>query len=352
MDNIVPIKAVVSKIEDVETFDGLENDWTALSQESNALFLSYDWMRTCYTIFHKDDSLLIFTLRIDDQISAIVPLVIRKKRKGFVKILEYIGSRFHYEPCGILSNSLGIKYLDRVLTEIYKIKLPLYLKRGQHNDIVRCMAEHGIAYDIFTAVSAPFVPVTGTFETFASNLSKQRRYDLKRARRRAEQRGTVKFEILKPNQGEVIELLQICYRIEASGWKSQKGSAILNHYLPLRDFFNSYATKAAEKGIFRIGLMYIADAPVAMLFGVEYAKCFWVLKTGYDEEFSECSPGIQLMHECVRYSFANDLDRFEFLGSDEAWVHIWAKYCVHTYSDVNIYPNCYRGFFARFLKAK
>jgi hypothetical protein len=62
---------------------------------------------------------------------------------------------------------------------------------------------------------------------------------------------------------------------------------------------------------------------VAAQLSVEYADRLWVLKIGYDERWSRCSPGWQLLAETMRDAFDRRLRSYEFLGSDEPWLHGW-----------------------------
>jgi hypothetical protein len=63
--------------------------------------------------------------------------------------------------------------------------------------------------------------------------------------------------------------------------------------------------------------------PAASQLMLDYGNRLWVLKVGYDETFSRCSPGILLMHNVVREAFERGYHAFEFLGSNEPWVKIW-----------------------------
>jgi len=91
----------------------------------------------------------------------------------------------------------------------------------------------------------------------------------------------------------------------------------------MRQFFLRYATLAAESGLVRFSFLDLDAKAVAAQLSVEYADRLWVLKIGYDEAWSRLSPGWQLMAETVRYAFDRKLKSFEFLGSDEAWLHRW-----------------------------
>ena len=81
-----------------------------------------------------------------------------------------------------------------------------------------------------------------------------------------------------------------------------------------------------------------------MQIGLEHANRFWVLKIGYDEKWAKCSPGIQLTMETIRYAFDRGLEAYEFLGSDEPWLHAWARQS-HSYTSIGFYPLGFCGLY-------
>jgi CelD/BcsL family acetyltransferase involved in cellulose biosynthesis len=111
-------------------------------------------------------------------------------------------------------------------------------------------------------------------------------------------------------------------RIEAAGWKYRNGSS-LQQRDSLRRFFLRYALLASEAGVLRFSFLDVGGKPIAAQLSIECADRLWVLKIGYDEAWSRCSPGWQLLAETMRYAFERKLKSYEFLGSDEPWLHGW-----------------------------
>jgi len=123
---------------------------------------------------------------------------------------------------------------------------------------------------------------------------------------------------------ELDPLLEEAFQVEASGWKGHKGTALASDLLR-QSFYRRYAAAACEKGILRLSLLRIGGRAAAMQFAVEWGKRFWLLKIGYDEEFSRCSPGTLLMLETLRYAAGRGLQSYEFLGVVEPWLAAWTK---------------------------
>ena len=105
--------------------------------------------------------------------------------------------------------------------------------------------------------------------------------------------------------------------MEAAGWKGDRGTA------PAKDaargaFFRRYASAAAREGILRLGFMRLGGRAIAMQLAVECGERFWSFKTGYDEAFTDFSPGILLDMHLLARSAALGLRSFELLGFPDA----------------------------------
>jgi CelD/BcsL family acetyltransferase involved in cellulose biosynthesis len=71
--------------------------------------------------------------------------------------------------------------------------------------------------------------------------------------------------------------------------------------------------------------MRLDGRAVATQLAVECAGKFWLLKIGYDEDYSDCSPGMLLMLETLKYASDAGLESYEFLGTAEAWTRRWTE---------------------------
>ena len=85
-------------------------------------------------------------------------------------------------------------------------------------------------------------------------------------------------------------------RVESSGWKAHNGSSLTQRH-KLRRFFLNYTTRASQSGLVRFAFLDVNGTSIAAQLMVEYLDRLWVLKIGYDEAWSRCSPGWLLMAE-------------------------------------------------------
>jgi len=176
---------------------------------------------------------------------------------------------------------------------------------------------------------------------YEKKLSSKSRYTLRRARKRAEERGSVHMEILSPTVDNIEQYLEEIFRVESLSWKEQDGAS-MSKDSELRRFFFHYTHSALRQRTLRIGFLRINSTVVAFQIAVEFSKRYWVLKIGYDESYAQCSPGVLLMHEAIQYAFDKKLEAFEFMGYDEQWLHMWTDE-MHHFTGIHTYPISFKG---------
>ena len=174
------------------------------------------------------------------------------------------------------------------------------------------------------AVSSPVIQLDDGWVDPQRRFNSGRRSDFRRALRRAGEQGEVTFEILTPSPGELGPLLDEAFEVEAAGWKGAKGTALRLDPV-VGQFFRNYSAAAAKEGILRLAFMRIGGRAVATQLAVEYARRFWLLKIGYDESLSRCSPGTLLMLHTLGDAAARGLAGYEFLGAEAPWTAMWTS---------------------------
>jgi CelD/BcsL family acetyltransferase involved in cellulose biosynthesis len=329
---------VLSKKEKIST---LCSDWNHLARKHGTPLLSFEWFFSCMETFYSEKDIRIIIFKSESRTRAIAPLVSVKRKS--TQWLELMGVTFLYEPCGLLYDSN--ESLRKLLAGITSLKLPVILQRVPSNSsIIRELRDTALFKGFFVekeTAHSGYIPVTTSWENYFSSLSAQRRYDLRRKRRRAEKHGKVHIRIFSPEVKELDKYLTRAFAVEAAGWKGRRGSALTKNK-KLEKFFRFFLESACRNGTLRLCFYTIAERPVGMLIGLNDADCFWVLKLGYDEQWAHCSPGIQITNETIRYAFKSNLTSYEFLGSHEQWQTAWHP-DTHPLSTVLFFPSSPAG---------
>jgi CelD/BcsL family acetyltransferase involved in cellulose biosynthesis len=328
-------------IDDVARLAELESGWEKLEASSTSPMESFGWaMASAVSLAREQAPHVVVTTR-DDTPCAIAPLA-RCRGWGLGR-LEVLGMSRLNEPGDLIF--ADHEALSELIEQVVRLRRPLLLGRLPSDSPTIQRLKQACRRRALVIVrpqaSCPYIPLDESWLEPESHLSSRRRSDYRRALRRAEKRGTVRAEVLTPQPEEVEELLDIAFEIEARSWKGAAGTALAND--PNRGrFIREFSEWASHRGRLRICLLRIGDELAAMQVAVEQAARLSLLKIGFDPVLADCSPGILLLAESLRYAARQRLASFEFLGTVEPWTRVWTEHeraCVA----VRVYPFGLRG---------
>lgn len=319
--------------------------WNKLAAQSGSPLLSADWFIACAEALSIETDLRVVVVWSGGVLCAVAPLVV--VRRNGVEWLELLGTSALYEPSEFLYDD--VPSLQCLVSEVASLRMPVMLVRipagSPLRSVVRGLACHKVVVFDRPTANAAYINRRGSWEEYYHSISGQRRYDYQRKQKRTRRFGEVAVRIERPGSPtELQPMLAEVFRIEGIGWKGRAGSALLsNSYV--RQVVSRYSEMACERGELRICFLEVGGVPIATLLAVESARRFWVLKMGYDEQWAQCSPGIQLTMETIRYAFEQGLEGYEFLGSEESWQMTW-PHDSRAFLSLVLYPVSRRGLLA------
>ena len=327
---------MIEIISDLNEMQSLAAAWNALADWSKNPLLRHEWFAACAEAFCEPGQLRIAISKTTGGIAAIAPLALTQ-RHG-LEGLEILGASLLGEPGGFIYREK--ESLEESIHGVIKMGRPVLLSRlrceSPEVSVLQRAKNKGAFIIVRDSVGSPFLSLAAEWAEFEARMSSRHRYDLRRARKRAEEVGQVSYEIVSPGPDVLDHYLEELYQVEAAGWKGRNGTAMLFDER-MKRFFRVYSRAACGLGTLRLCFLRLNDKPVAVMLAVEIFNRFWVLKIGYDEAFSRCSPGILLVHETIRHAFEKKLETYEFLGNDADWMHMWTKQ-QHPYVTARIYP--------------
>jgi len=127
--------------------------------------------------------------------------------------------------------------------------------------------------------------------------------ELRRLRNRLAGHGAVHFEVAR-NAPEVATALETFLKLEASGWKGQRGTALSQDDGDAA-FIRRATIALAEAGHCEIVSLRAGDTPVAAAIVIRHQDRAFYFKIGIDERFAKYSPGVQLTLELTRHLCAD-----------------------------------------------
>lgn len=336
-------ETAIQIIRELACLDEIAEGWDLLAAKSGSPLQHYTWARASAATFVADRALQVVVVGRMLTPTAIAPLV---RQRGALGCLEFIGANELSEPMDFLyADPSSLAALANALLHVGS---PVFLNRlPAESPLVAALwsayRRRGVV--ICRPVSGcPWISLGPGWTKPEEQISSNRRSSVRRAWRFAERIGPVRCDVLSPTPGDLEPLLEEAFRVEAAGWKGREGSALAKD--PVRGaFYRRYAAAACKEGILRLCFLRIGNRAAAMQLAVECGNRFWLLKAGYDEEFSRCSPGTLLILETVRYAAERGLRSYEFLGAAEPWTQMWT-HAVRPCVSLWLYPAGMRGMVA------
>lgn len=296
----------------------LRAEWERLADRANASPFLHPGFVLAWQGAFADGPLLLATVRRRGELAAALPLT----RRGAVLSLP---ANWHTPQAGVLAEDTGAaRALARVLAEADPRRLSLAFV----DPADRCTSAFGAAlrnagYSLLerTLTRSPYLEVAGDWAAFESGMRSKARVDLRRRRRRLEERGAVSFEV-QDGSSRLGELIDEVVQVEATGWKGDEATSIGSREDTLC-FYREIAAWAAERGWLRLHFLRLDGQALATSFALRVNGVHFGLKMGYDVEYRQLAPGMLILHEIVRSAFEEGLKRVEMLGEDEPYKRTW-----------------------------
>jgi CelD/BcsL family acetyltransferase involved in cellulose biosynthesis len=140
-------------------------------------------------------------------------------------------------------------------------------------------------------------------ELLRDALGAKKLKELRRLRHRLAEHGEVTFAIAR-TPDDVARALEVFLKLEAGGWKGQRGTALLQSEGDAT-FVRRAAAALAEHGQCELATLSAGTAPVAAAIIVRHQDRAFYFKLGVDERFARLSPGVQLTLDLTRHFCAD-----------------------------------------------
>ncbi|MFA5975529.1 MAG: GNAT family N-acetyltransferase [Elusimicrobiota bacterium] len=309
-------------IQNQEDLNKLRPAWVQLERPPHLPMQQFIWWQACASAFTQNGELRIVVVEEGNDVVAIAPLVQPAGKAG----AEMLGASQFSEPTDVLYANEDV--LPVLAEAIVGLRIPLSLRRVPADSLLpNALAKAYRRRGMLIARPGnpwPWITLDPSWAEPESKFNSKRRAYLHRARRIAEELGTVTSEVVTPTPATLQPLLEKAFAVEAAGWKGKAGTALALD--PLRGtFYRRYTAAACEAGTLRLCFLHINGRAAAMQIAIETGHRLWLMKIGYNDKFSACSPGNLLMQETIRHAATRGLSSIAFLGEMEPWKEQWTQ---------------------------
>jgi CelD/BcsL family acetyltransferase involved in cellulose biosynthesis len=305
----------------VERYDSvgrLRPEWDELADCCGASpWLRAGWFAPWWTQFGRG-RLAILAVRRAGRLAGVLPIAMRAGVRTSL-------ANWHTPEFAPIAETDGdYEALARALLDGARHRVELrFLERDQpaHTAFVARAREARWRIIDRTLESSPYLEIRGDWAGYAATRRGAFLADMRRRRRRLEERGSVTVDVQDGTE-RLGALLEEGFRIEGSGWKTERGTAIGSRPETAR-FYRDLARWTSERGWLRLAFLRVDGRAVAFQFNVVFGGVHYNLKGGYDPEFARFAPGRLLHRELIEQAHRDGLRSYEFLGAAEPWKLEW-----------------------------
>lgn len=163
--------------------------------------------------------------------------------------------------------------------------------------------------------------VHGDRETLAASWRKSGIKDIRRRLQKYYPPDSYRFEMIEQPE-KIAALLPDCFELENAGWKGKNGGSILEN--GLEKFYVRQAQLLADKGLFRLCVLYFEDKLAAFRYCYYAKRAFCSMKVSYDPALRTQSPGQVLQWLSTNVLIDDpEIDRLDFMGIALPHQNVW-----------------------------
>lgn len=322
----------VEAITDYAAFVDLEREWNETVERAGIPhpFLRHEWVRTWWDAFGAGHRLHILVVRADNRILAIAPLMRESAQMYGLRIRRLRFLQNDHTPRN------DVIVVERPADAYRALWNALRQGRDQwevlqlsqipsdsptHTFISGLASADGCTTGVWRSGDSPYLALTGTWETYFNGLPAKFRSNIRNRLSRLTRLGEPALEVLRDPEA-IRRACDDAWRLEASGWKQDAGTAITSDPAVHR-FYAQLVDRATQYGWLRLLFLTVAGRRIATSYGAIFRNRLFLFKTGYDPEYAACAPFKLLTYFGIRDAFERGLAEVDFLGDSEPWKLEW-----------------------------
>jgi CelD/BcsL family acetyltransferase involved in cellulose biosynthesis len=160
------------------------------------------------------------------------------------------------------------------------------------------------------------------WDSYLATLGSAHRANVRRRLKALGQRFNLRFEqaVSEEQRREALTAL-VAFHDQRFG--ARGGSSTF--FTPALRAFHDEATRVAlESGWLRMHVLWLNDAPAAVMYGFAYNRRFYFYQHGFDDQYKQHSAGLALMGLTIRAALEEGAEEFDMLWGVEPYKGLWA----------------------------
>lgn len=293
-----------------------------LRRDPNRQVFAYpEWNRAWWEEFNTGKELHLLTIRNGADAVGIVPLY--RKVDGERRILRFVGGIDLTDYLGpICSPDARDDVADAFVgwlantdvgwDEFDAHNMPVPLGFADH--LVERADARGFSFTIDQEETSAVLPLPGSWDEYLDGLGSKDRHELRRKRRRlARDHPDAVVRSVTDESFEFDLKTFVEMHREAGGHKGRFMRP------DVTTFFERIGRVGLAKGWLRMDVLEVASKAIAMTFGFQIERKFYLYNSAYEPATARLSPGLVLTSKLVERAIAEGLELFDFLRGSERY---------------------------------
>jgi hypothetical protein len=193
-----------------------------------------------------------------------------------------------------------------------------------------------------------YIACKSTYEDTVANISGKFKRNNRRKLNKLKKVGSVSYSLAE-SEPELEQAYRSFLRIEAANWKGKGNTAIAQNEKQ-KKFYDYLKNNFGENHQCLVHLLHLDEIPIAGQFILKCGDTLYLLKIGYDDQYSQMGPGALLLDEAIRkFSGDENIKKISFITGAK-WNDDWSPLINKVYNH-NIYNMNFLGLLS-YLKHK
>jgi CelD/BcsL family acetyltransferase involved in cellulose biosynthesis len=301
-----------------EDLSSLEPEWRELlasCPNHASIFQSPTWLRTWWGEFGSGRELVLLSVREEQRLVGVVPLMREGGRLSFAgdtEVCDYMDF-----PCTTGREPDLLAATFRSLGEEPWDELALWALREDSPALAALpavCAEAGLALASETEDVCPQIALPGDFEEYVSSLGKKDRHELRRKLRKLPQAGEVELEVIEsPAEAEAA--------IDTFLAMMRDSRADKAHFMTpqMESFFRRLVLNLASEGLIEMVFLKLGGIRTACVLCFRAGDESLLYNSGYDPNYAHFSVGLLSKALALQRAIEQGKTRFDFLRGHERY---------------------------------
>ncbi len=317
---------VVERIQSQNAFFSLRQKWTLLLEKSDNknIFLTWEWQYAWWAVYGEEKDLWLLTVKENGELIGIAPLMIRTSKKFFIKlrILMSIGTP-QADIGGFITskNEVAIPAITTFINDAHAEWDILELNNLQENVTTNVLLPNFFQQKHYRIIKTYrkhlYLPLEQNWENYFNSLSKNMRRNLRKQRRRAEEKGAIDYKIFKGKNLQWENFLTI-FEINKKGRYPE-----IYQLRQSRDFLRQLYDIMQEKEWLQIEMLFFNQEAIAFQCGYHYDQKYLDWRGGYNRNYQKMSAGKLLMMLSIEQRIQDRVLEIDFLRGEHSYKSDW-----------------------------